>query len=87
MGFSNELEPHREYLLADYKIEKNKSKTRWPVLILGCLTLFGCYYAYDLPAALKTQLDDFTGNKSSYEINFGLLYSLYSAPNVNQYAL
>lgn len=45
--------------------------------------MIGSYYCFDIPAALKTQIDDYLGNSSDYEVNFSLLYTLYSAPNVN----
>jgi hypothetical protein len=62
--------------------EKSQSGWRWVILILGCLMMIGSYYCFDIPAALKTQIDDYMGDPSDYEINFGLLYTLYAAPNV-----
>ncbi|RYG61284.1 hypothetical protein EON64_18690 [archaeon] len=44
--------------------------------------MVGSYYCFDIPAALKTQIEDYMGNPSDYEIKFGLLYTLYAAPNV-----
>ena len=52
------------------------------ILVLGCLMMVGSYYCFDIPAALKTQIDDYFGNPSDYEFNFSLLYTLYAAPNV-----
>ena len=63
-------------------IEKSNSPYRWVILVLACLMMVGSYYSYDIPAALKTQIDDYTGNSSDYELNFSLLYTLYAAPNV-----
>jgi hypothetical protein len=63
-------------------MEKSQSVWRWAILVLACLMLVGSYYCYDIPAALKTQLDDYMGDTSDYEINFSLLYTLYSTPNV-----
>ena len=63
-------------------IEKCNSPYRWIILVLACLMMIGSYYSYDIPAALKTQIDDYTGNSSDYELNFSLLYTLYAAPNV-----
>lgn len=62
--------------------EKSKSPLRWLVLLLACLMLLGSYYCFDIPSALKTQLDDYMGDQSDYEFKFGLLYTLYAAPNV-----
>lgn len=61
---------------------KAQSKSRWIILILSCLMLVGSYYCFDIPAALKSQIDDFFGNPRDYETNFSLLYSLYAFPNV-----
>lgn len=63
-------------------LDKSTSSTRWIILILACLMLVGSYYCFDIPAALKTQLDDYMGDPSDYEMRFGLLYTLYAAPNV-----
>mgnify|MGYP003385567793 FL=1 len=30
--------------------------------------MIGNYYSYDIPAALKTQLDDYMGNPAEYEV-------------------
>lgn len=49
---------------------------------LVCIMMFGDYYCYDNPAALKTQIGDHMGNPSNYETMFSLLYTLYSLPNV-----
>lgn len=62
--------------------EKSQSTWRWLILVLGCLMMIGSYYCFDIPAALKTQIDDYMGDPDDYEIQFGLLYTLYSAPNV-----
>mgnify|MGYP003385769914 FL=1 len=63
-------------------IEKSTSSHRWIILVLACLMLVGSYYCFDIPAALKTQLDDHMGDPGDYELKFGLLYTLYAAPNV-----
>ena len=44
--------------------------------------MVGSYYCFDIPAALKTQIDDYMGDPSDYEVKFSLLYTLYAAPNV-----
>jgi hypothetical protein len=67
--------------------EKCQSSVRWVVLVLACWMMVGSYYCFDIPAALKTQIDDYMGDPSDYEIKFGLLYTLYSAPNVSENSL
>lgn len=44
--------------------------------------MMGSYYCFEIPASLKNQMDDYFGSPSDYELNFSLLYTLYSAPNV-----
>ncbi|CAH0557139.1 unnamed protein product [Brassicogethes aeneus] len=52
---------------------------RFIVLIFLCFLGFGSYFCYDNPAALKTNMmKDLNLN----DIQYGLLYSLYSWPNV-----
>jgi MFS family permease len=63
-------------------VEKSKSSLRWVILVFACLMLIGSYYCYDIPAALKTQIDDYMGDPAEYETYFGLFYTLYSVPNV-----
>ncbi len=64
-------------------LEKSQSQWRGVILLLGCFMMVGSYYCFDIPAALKTQIDDYMGDPSDYEIQFGLLYTLYAAPNVS----
>lgn len=45
--------------------------------------MMGPYYCFDIPAALKTQLENHMGNPSDYEVQFNLLYTLYATPNVS----
>ncbi len=71
----SEIEPQKP-------LRKCESPMRWAILVLACLMLVGSYYCYDIPAAIKTQIDDYMGDPSDYEIKFGLLYTLYAAPNV-----
>lgn len=64
---------------------KCQSSKRWLVMALGCVMMFGPYYCYDIPAALITQIEEYMSqnDKDNYDYNFGLLYTLYSAPNVS----
>jgi hypothetical protein len=41
----------------------------------------------DIPAALKPQLEKYMGDSKNSEYNFGLLFSLYSIPNVGSHHL
>ena len=64
-------------------LEKSRSPMRWPVLVLACLMLIGSYYCFDIPSALKTQINDYMAeDKQQYETKFALLYTIYAAPNV-----
>lgn len=55
---------------------------RWVVLCAGSLMIFCSYYAYDIPSAIKPQLNEYFGRPSNFEFQFNLLYTLYAAPNV-----
>lgn len=68
----------------DKKFVKSKpeSQLRWVILVLQCFILMGNYYCYDIPAAIKTQLEDYMGNPGDYETLFSLLYTVYSIPNI-----
>ena len=55
---------------------------RFVVLILICNTTFGSYYCYDIPGALKGQL--FMHFPEMTQLQYNLLYSLYSWPNTVQ---
>lgn len=64
-------------------IEKARHPLRWPILVLACLMLIGSYYCFDIPSALKTQINDYMQDSSAaYETDFALMYTLYAAPNV-----
>lgn len=63
-------------------IEKPASRLRWIILVLACLMLVGSYYSFDIPGAIKQQIDDYFGDPSDYESLFSLTYTLYAAPNV-----
>lgn len=61
------------------KSQRSDSKLRWLVLSLACLAAFGNYYCFDNPTALAEPLKARL-NLSNLEYN--LLYSLYSFPNM-----
>ncbi|KAF9429552.1 hypothetical protein BGZ94_010322 [Podila epigama] len=59
-----------------------KDAHRWLILSLSCLLLFGNYFAYDNPAALNTQLQEYLGLPyNDYQYLLSTLYSVYSLPN------
>ncbi len=52
---------------------------RWFMLVLACFMAFGSYFCYDNPQALNTSI------KRKYSIGsseYGLLYTVYSIPNI-----
>ena len=55
---------------------------RGVVLILICNITFGSYYCYDIPGALKGDL--FSHFPGMTQLQYNLLYSLYSWPNTVQ---
>ena len=59
--------------------EKNITKYRWPIMLLISITVFGSYLAYDCIGPIAPML------KSSFDFqskDIGLLYSIYSLPNI-----
>ena len=60
--------------------------SRWVILTLCCVVLFGSYYCYDNPAALHDQLHDqlvpSAITSTAFEYYFSLFYTAYSVPNV-----
>ena len=61
---------------------KSQSPLRWLILLCTCFIMIGNYYAYDIPAALHTQLYDSLHKPSDFETLFSLLYTVYSIPNI-----
>eukprot|EP01006_Ploeotia_vitrea_P006478 TRINITY_DN13244_c0_g1_i1.p1 TRINITY_DN13244_c0_g1~~TRINITY_DN13244_c0_g1_i1.p1 ORF type:complete len:521 (+),score=265.98 TRINITY_DN13244_c0_g1_i1:51-1565(+) len=60
--------------------DRSASPVRWAVLALACLAMFGSYYCYDNPTALHKPIRARYHNLSGVQYN--LLYSVYSIPNV-----
>ncbi|KAG0030714.1 hypothetical protein BGZ81_002254 [Podila clonocystis] len=62
--------------------DSSHNARRWIILSLSCLLLFGNYFAYDNPAALNTQLQEYLGLPyNEYQYLLSTLYSVYSLPN------
>jgi MFS family permease len=59
--------------------QKSDSNARWAVLALSCLAMIGNYYSYDTPEALKIPLEEYA---QLSELQYNLLYTVYSAPNI-----
>ena len=61
------------------KTKKTVLKLRWLVLVLMGLVIFGSYYAYDAVSPIANYIiKDMDISRAQY----GLLLSLYSAPNI-----
>ncbi|CAK8998362.1 Major facilitator superfamily domain-containing protein 1 [Durusdinium trenchii] len=81
MEGENEVEPGGEAI----PLAHGSSRLKWVVLALGAFQLFASYYTLDIPAALHDKLkDEFAGDSKvmSFEMLFGLMYTVYSVPNV-----
>lgn len=73
-------------------LEKPQLASRWLILLFACLLMTGNYYSYDNPSALHAQMSERFVNETSatgasmssseFEVNFNLLYTFYSLPNV-----
>lgn len=55
------------------------SSRRFAVMGLACVICFGSYFVYDIPSSLQLQL---TEDFAMSELEFNLLYSIYSLPNI-----
>jgi len=80
--------PHGQQRSADDGMRDAGGRARWAILWLTCGGLFGQFFAFDIPSALNDQMKSVVlsqGTKmlaSEYHKYFGLLYSVYSVPNV-----
>lgn len=64
---------------------RDGSHIRWIILILASWIMFGNYYAFDNPSALNRYLRGILApldDEILFQWRFGLLYSVYSIPNV-----
>lgn len=55
---------------------------RYVALALACCLLVGSYYCFDNPSALESQFTDKNGSFALSNVNYNLLYSVYSFPNI-----
>jgi hypothetical protein len=57
---------------------------RWVILAAICLVMASTSYSYDIPAALHAQLQEYMEDhsKEQFEVEFNLLYTVYSIPNI-----
>jgi MFS family permease len=70
-------------LLQDPVKQERKTASRWLVLLLTCLLLFGNFYAFDTPASLNIPLREYLGvDYENWQYYLNLFYSVYSFPNM-----
>ena len=57
---------------------------RWVILFVCCFVTVGNYFCFDIPSVLFMPLKDFFGdmNDVDFELNFNMLYIIYSLPNI-----
>eukprot|EP00039_Didymoeca_costata_P016515 m.297845 g.297845 ORF g.297845 m.297845 type:complete len:690 (-) comp16404_c0_seq4:67-2136(-) len=82
---SKPLLPASNEFVGDAGTTRASLKVRWLVLVLSCLLMIGNYYCYDNPEALAEQLKRlFSDSKyaSRWQTWYGMLYSVYSFPNI-----
>lgn len=66
-------------------VTKPRSRYRWAILTLSCITCIGQAYIYDLPTSLKTPIYQHMSRNYSlgaYEAVYSLSYALYALPNI-----
>lgn len=59
-----------------------ESKWKWVALFLGCFIMFGHSYSYDMPNSAYSKLKEKVTHDGNSEVNYNLLYSVLSYPNV-----
>lgn len=64
------------------ELTRAQLRSRWLVLVMSSMVLFGSFYSYDNPAALHMQLKNQMHEFEDYEIYFNRLYSVCSFPNI-----
>jgi len=65
-------------------ISSKLKSLRWVILFISCFMIFGDYYAYDTPYAVKLYLRQEYPDYSNSDFNylFATLYSVYDFPNI-----
>eukprot|EP00928_Gymnodinium_smaydae_P062423 TRINITY_DN46291_c0_g1_i1.p1 TRINITY_DN46291_c0_g1~~TRINITY_DN46291_c0_g1_i1.p1 ORF type:complete len:490 (-),score=107.05 TRINITY_DN46291_c0_g1_i1:196-1665(-) len=71
------------------------AQTRWTILLLTCGGLLGKFYAFDIPAVLRTELkaevmpnvslltgSDLEAVDEEFKYYYNLMYSVYAIPNI-----
>lgn len=59
--------------------------SRWIILAFAAFTMFGNYYCFDLPAAMKDSIHSYFElqfSKETYEYLYNTLFTAYSLPNI-----
>jgi MFS family permease len=63
-------------------LSKAESPLRWLILLFNCIIMVGVYYTFDMPSALKSQMDSYMGSPDNFETYFSLLYTIPAFPNI-----
>lgn len=63
-------------------LHKGQSHMRWFILALNCIVMVGVYYCFDIPAAMKSQMESYMGSPDNFETYYSLLYTIPSFPNI-----
>lgn len=77
----SELEAHLILTHPRGQSFRNTNK-RWVALSMACLLMVGNYYSFDNPSALQNFLTDENGDFKLSNVQYNLLYSVYSFPNI-----
>ena len=79
-----ETDPDKEMIIDNsYKdklltIDPRTTNLRFYMLFLACLLCFGSYFAYDIPAALETQLEEVIIYLANEPINSRVQFILFN---------
>lgn len=76
-------DPSRKNTTTTYERKLSSLRTRWTVLACVSGVSIGLFYCFDIPSSLHQQMKDhMMPNIDNFELEFNLLYTLYSVPNI-----
>lgn len=67
---------------SEFPLSFRMTKYRYIFLLFACLLRFGRNFSYDNPQALQSKLTDKEGPFGLSNVDYNLLYGVYSFPNI-----
>ena len=70
------------WLFSCCRLQRGTRRARFTLLILACITVLAGYLAFDVPSITALELKGGEQGLGIDSVQFGLLYSVYSLPNI-----